>query len=397
MKEYYRVKAKIDLDAIYHNIQNTREIIHKDTKLMIVIKADAYGHGAIPIALAADVLVDEYGVAIIEEGIELRRAGIHKPILVLGYTPKENYIDLIEYDIIQTIYEYRDAEELSKISLAKGKKAKIHLKLDTGMHRIGFLHNTKSIADIVRVNGLEGIEITGAYTHFAQSDCADKTMAKQQLEDFICFTKEIEEAGVSIPMKHASNSAAIIDMPEGNLDMIRSGLSTYGLYPSEEVEQSRLLLAPALELISHVIFVKELEAGCSIGYGSTYITERRTKVATIPIGYGDGYPRNLSNKGRVIIKEQYAPIIGRVCMDQFMVDVTDIPEVEAGDKVTLVGADGQTRIAVEELAELAGTFNYEFVCDLGKRIPREYYRRGKRVATLDYYNCAKETLDIQGL
>lgn len=397
MKEYYRVKATIDLDAIYKNIENIKKMVHENTKVMAVIKADAYGHGAIPVAMATEMLVDVYGVAIIEEGIELKRAGIHKSILILGHTPKENYHELLEYDIIQTIYEYDMAAELSKESVDIGKKAKVHLKLDTGMNRIGFLHCSKSIEDIVRINQLEGIEITGAYTHFAGADCRDKEMANHQLEEFLQFIHELEEEGVSIPMKHAANSAAIIDMPEANLDMIRSGISTYGLYPSDEVNQERLQLYPALELTTNVIYVKELEAGVCVGYGATYTTTDRTIVATIPVGYGDGYPRNLSNKGRVLIHGQYAPIIGRVCMDQFMVDVTHILDVKEGDQVTLVGADGDMNISVEELSELSGTFNYEFVCDLGKRIPREYYWRGRRVGTLDYYNCTDATLDIQEL
>lgn len=394
MKEYYRVKALISLDAIYKNIENTRKIIHDDTRIMAVLKADGYGHGAIPIAKTLDSLVDFYGTAIIEEGIELRRAGITKPILVLGFTPGEYYRELVEYNITQTIYQYDMALCLSKEAVRQGKTAKIHIKLDTGMSRIGFSPSIDSIKCIKKISQLEGISIEGIFTHFAKADYKDKTMAGNQLRIFLEFIDGLKKEEIHIPIKHASNSAGIIDMPEANLDMVRSGISTYGLYPSDEVNKERLPLVPALELKSYVIQVKELEKGTGVGYGSTYVTRRKTKVGTIPVGYGDGYPRSLSNIGRVLINGKSAPIIGRICMDQFMVDITDIQDAKTGDIVTLIGKDQDESISVEELADLAGSFNYEFVCDLGKRIPREFYLDGKKVGTLDYYNCTKDTLDF---
>lgn len=394
MKEYYRVKALINLDAIYKNIENTRKIIRSDSKIMAVVKADGYGHGAIPVAKILDPLVDVYGIAIIQEGIELRNANITKPILILGFTPKEYYKELIEYDIAQTVFQYDMALDISKEALKQGKTAKIHIKLDTGMSRIGFWPSLDSIECIKKISKLEGIKIEGIFTHFAKADYLDKTMARNQLKIFLEFVDRLENEGIKISLKHASNSAGIIDMPEANLDMVRSGISTYGLYPSEEVNKEKLPLIPALELKSYVVHVKELEAGIGVGYGSTFITQKKTMVATIPIGYGDGYPRRLSNIGRVLIKGRSAPIIGRICMDQFMVDISDIDNVCAGDVVTLIGRDQNEFISVEELAALEGSFNYEFVCDLGKRIPREYYRDGKKIGTLDYYNCTKATLDF---
>lgn len=394
MKEYYRVKALINLDAVYKNIENTRKIICSNSKIMAIVKADGYGHGAIPVAKTLDSLVDVYGIAIIQEGIELRNAGITKPILILGFTPKEYYKELIEYDITQTVFQYNMALDLSKEALSQGKTAKIHIKLDTGMSRIGFCPSLESIEYIKNISQLEGIKIEGIFTHFAKADYLDKTMARNQLKIFLEFVDRLESEGIKIPIKHASNSAGIIDMPEANLDMVRSGISTYGLYPSEEVNKKRLPLIPALELKSYVVHVKELEEGIGVGYGSTYITKKKTRVATIPIGYGDGYPRRLSNIGRVLINGKSAPIIGRICMDQFMVDITDIHDVKTGDVVTLIGRDQNEFISVEELAELEGSFNYEFVCGLGKRIPREFYRNGEKIGTLDYYNCTKDTLDF---
>lgn len=385
MKEYYRVQANIDLDAICNNIKRSKERLKEGTKIMAIIKADGYGHGAVPVAKVLDSLVDAYGIAIVEEGIELREAGIKKPILILGYTPKPLYSEMIEYDIMATVFTYEMAEEIAKEARKQNKTAKIHIKLDTGMSRIGFALTEESIETILRISKLEGIEIAGCFSHFARADEKDKTFTYVQLERYLDFVNQLEEKGVHIPMKHIANSAAIMELPETCLDMVRSGIITYGLYPSKEVEQSKLFLEPAMSIIAHVSYVKELEAGVGISYNSTYVTERKTRVATIPVGYGDGYPRALSSKGRVLIHGKSAPILGRVCMDQFMIDVTDIPEAAMGDRVTLVGKDGNEEITVEELSEMSGSFNYEYVCDVGKRIPRVYYYQGKKVGTSDCY------------
>ncbi len=376
--KYYRASANIDLDAICNNIDNTRKILGDETKLMVILKADGYGHGAVPIAKALlEMAVDSFGIAILEEGIELRKAGIDKPLLVLGYTPKGQYKKLVEYNITQTIFQYNTAKDLSEEALSQGKTAKVHIKVDTGMSRIGFFDDEESIKEIKNISELKGIEIEGIFSHFACADEEDKTSANRQLERFLKFTKKLEEEGIQIPIKHIANSAAIIDIPEARLDMVRSGIATYGLYPSDEVKKDALVLKPAMEIKSHVSYVKEVEAGVGVSYGSTYVTKGKTRIATIPVGYGDGYPRQLSSRGRVLIHGMSAPIIGRVCMDQFMVDVTNIPEVCQGDTVTLIGRDKEEFISVEEVADMSYSFNYEFICNVGKRIPRIYYRNNK--------------------
>lgn len=385
MKKYDRVWAEIDLDAIYHNVAAAKALTKAGTKLMAVIKADGYGHGAVPLAEVLDPLADAYGVAIVEEGVELRQAGVTKPILVLGYTPESLYEPMLDYDIIATVYTREMADSLSETALKMGKQAKVHIKLDTGMSRIGFLPNQESLQEIQQIAAMPGIQIDGCFTHFARMDEKDKSRAETQFRQYMDFTAQIEAEGILLPVKHASNSAGIIEMPEVNLDMVRDGISIYGLYPSEEVNKERLPLIPAMQWKARVSHVKILPAGVEIGYGGTYTTKRETRVATIPVGYADGYPRSLSNRGSVLIHGQRAMILGRVCMDQFMVDVTEIPEAQTGSLVTLFGRDGDAVLPVEEVADLSGSFNYEFVCDVGKRVPRVYYRQGEIVDTRDYY------------
>lgn len=384
MKEYFRVQAKIDLDAIYHNLIETKKRLKPGTKLMAIIKADGYGHGAVPIAWTVDSIVDAYGVAILEEAIELRKAGVTKPILILGYTPSMLFEEVIENDITQTVFNFDMAKQMSLQAVALEKQAKIHIKLDTGMSRIGFNDSNETINIIKEINELPNISITGMFTHFACADMTDKTSAKHQFERYVDFAERLERVGIKIPTKHVANSAAIIDLPETHMNMVRSGISTYGLYPSEEVDKQNLSITPAMKLITRVIFVKEVEPGTGIGYGSTFIAKHKMKVATIPVGYADGYPRALSNQGRVLIQGTSVPIIGRVCMDQFMVDVTELDEVKEGDKVTLVGRDGIEEITVEELADLSYSFNYEFVCDVSKRVPRVYYKNGEQIGTMRF-------------
>lgn len=385
MRKYDRVWAEIDLDAIYHNVAAAKALTKAGTKLMAVIKADGYGHGAVPLAEVLDPLADAYGVAIVEEGIELRQAGITKPILVLGYTPESLYELMLRYDIIATIYTREMAASLSETALRLEKRAKVHIKLDTGMSRIGFLPNQESLQEIQKIAAMPGIEIDGCFTHFACMDERDKSRAETQFHRYMDFTAQMETAGITLPVKHASNSAGIIEMPEVNLDMVRDGICIYGLYPSEDVNKERLPLTPAMQWKAKVSYVKTLPAGVEIGYGGTYTTKRETRVATIPVGYADGYPRSLSNRGSVLIHGQRAAILGRVCMDQFMVDVSEIPEVQIGSLVTLFGRDGDAVLPVEEVADLSGSFNYEFVCDVGKRVPRVYYRQGEIVDTRDCY------------
>lgn len=377
MKHYDRVWAEVDLDAITENIETIKKKIRPETKIIPVVKTDGYGHGAIPIAraLEADPAIWGYGVATAEEAHALREKGIKKPLLILGYTFPYSYEKLIEEEIRPTVFMLDVAQLLSEIAQKMGKICRVHIKVDTGMTRIGMHPDKEGIKLVRQINELPGIEIEGIFTHFATADEADKTKSYHQMQMFREFVDEVErELDIKIPIKHCSNSAGILDMPEANMDAVRAGIIIYGLWPSKEVQEEREVeLKPALTLKSRIVYVKMVSANQEISYGGTYITVRDTQVATICIGYGDGYPRSLSNIGYVLINGQKAPILGRVCMDQFMVDVTDIKgEVCVGDVVTLIGQDGEEVITMEELGDLSGRFNYELACDIGKRVPRIY-------------------------
>lgn len=372
MSEYFRVCAQIDLSAVKKNIETIRASLQPDAKLMVVLKADGYGHGAVPIAKRIDDVADAYGMAIVEEAVELREAGIKKPILILGYTASHMYDQLIRYDITQTIFQYETAYELNEAAKRAGKTVKVHIKLDTGMSRIGFSVTEESVEEIVKISKLSNIEMEGIFTHFAKADEIDKTPTAVQYQHFMDMISRLAQRGITFAVRHVSNTAAIIDLPEYNLDMVRCGIGTYGMYPSVDVQKNRVVLTPAMELKTHISYVKELPKGVGISYNGTYITEHPMRVATVPVGYGDGYPRLLSSKGRVLIHGKSAPILGRICMDQFMVDVSDIPEAKQNDDVTLMGRDGHECIPAEEIAGFAGTLNYEIVCEVGKRIPRVY-------------------------
>ncbi len=386
LDKYYRVYASVNLDAIYDNMKNIKENTKDGTGMIAVIKTDGYGHGAVPIAKTVDELVWGYAVATSDEGVNLRTNGVTKPVIILGYTHESQYEKIVENDLRPAIFTFEDAKKLSDVACSESKKAKIHIKIDTGMSRIGFHPDKDSVKVISDISRLPGIEIEGIFTHFYASDETDKTSAYEQYKIFNNIISEIEKQGVSIPIKHCSNSAAIIDMPDVNMDCVRVGIALYGMYPSDEVDKTKVKLTPAMELKSHIICLKEVEKGVGISYGATYVTSEKTKVATVSVGYGDGYRRSLSNKGYVLIRGQKAPILGRVCMDQFMVDVTHIKDVQRGDVVTLLGKDGDMEITAEELAGMAGeTFNYEIVCDIGKRIPRVFYRHGEIVAMKDYF------------
>lgn len=382
---YFRVCATISLDAIRDNIKKGRRLLMPETKLMAVVKADAYGHGAVPIAQAIDDLVDAYAVAIPEEGVELRQAGITKPVLVLGYTAPELAELAIRYDIMLSVFQSETAEAYQKLAESLGMTAKVHIKLDTGMSRIGYLCKEESLADIERIAKLPNVAIEGMFTHFAKADEADKSFARGQYKKYMEFEEQLEQRGIKIPVRHVCNSAGMIDLPESDLDMVRFGITMYGMYPTDEVTKERLFVTPAMELKTHISFVKTLPPGVGIGYSGTFVTYRETRVATLPVGYGDGYPRGLSNAGRVLIHGKSAPILGRICMDQCMVDVTDIPEAAQGDIVTLMGRDGDEFISAEEIGATVGnSFHYEVVCDIGKRVPRVYYRDGKPIAVREF-------------
>ncbi|BDZ77697.1 alanine racemase [Claveliimonas bilis] len=388
MKKYSRVCARIDLDAVEYNLDMMKQNIKEETKMIGVIKTDGYGHGAVQIAryvMEEKDYIWGYAVATLDEAVLLKKNQVKKPVLVLGCIFPDQRDIMIEQEVRMTCYTLEMAEDISKRAQKLNQKAYIHIKLDTGMSRLGFQITEESVEEICRIASLPNLVLEGMYSHFATADEADKTFTKKQLERYLWMKEKLEKRKVTFPYYHCSNSAGIIDVKEANMDLVRAGISTYGLYPSNEVEKKNVPLKPALQLISHVAHVKWVESGTPVSYGCTYVTKRKTRIATIPVGYGDGYPRSLSNKGYVLIRGKKAPILGRVCMDQFMVDVTDIDAVTFQDRVTLVGTDGGEDLPVEVLSDLSGRFNYEFVCDLGKRIPREFIRNGKVVEQMDYF------------
>lgn len=387
MEKYYRVCVTINLDAIYNNVTNLKNNIKEGTKVIAVIKTDGYGHGAVPIAYTINDLVDAYAVATIDEAVNLRENGIKKPVYVIGYTHDSQMERVVENDVRPAIFTMESAMAASDAAKKLGRMAKLHIKVDTGMSRIGFKDCEESIETIKKISKLDNVEIEGIFTHFATADDTDKSKTMKQFERFKNFTDRLEEEGIHIPVKHCSNSAAIMEINSANMDAVRAGIAMYGLYPSDEVDKSSVKLTPALGLRSHVVYVKDIETGTEVSYGGTFVADKPMKIATIPVGYGDGYRRSLSNKGYVLIRGKKANILGRICMDQFMVDVTDIDGVISGDEVILIGKSGNEEITTEKMAEIAGdTFNYEVVCDLGKRMPRVYYRNGKIVCTKDYFD-----------
>ena len=388
LESYQRVWAEVDLDAIWENMVHMKENIAENTKILAVIKTDGYGHGGVPIAKMLEQLdfMFGYAAATYEEAHVLREAGVKKPILILGYTFPYCYEELIREEIRPAVYRRDTVEELAAAAVKVGQKAKVHIKVDTGMGRIGITPDEEGLEFVRFLMGHTELEVEGIFTHFAKSDEEDKTSAYHQLALFQNFIDRIQtELGLTIPVKHCSNSAAILEMPQANMDMVRAGITTYGLYPSEEVSKDIVPLRAAMSLYSHIVYCKTIHAGQSVSYGGLFTAQKDTRVATIPVGYGDGYPRSLSGKGYVLIRGKKAPILGRVCMDQFMVDISEIPGVMEGDKVTLLGVDGTERITAEELGELSGRFNYEFVCDLGKRIPRVYRQHGEITEVRDYF------------
>ena len=387
MKTYSRVYAKIDLDAIAYNMEQMKQNIRPETKVMAVIKADGYGHGAVQIAEMMERwnYIWGFAVATLDEAVVLRTEGIQKPILVLGCVFPDQYMEMLKHEIRMNIYTEEMAESISRMAAREGKTAYMHIKLDTGMSRLGFGINEQSAETIKRISKMPNVNMEGIFTHFTKADEKDKSFTKKQIQEFVWMTERLKEKNVRFTYEHCSNSAGIIDVPEANFDIVRAGISTYGLYPSEEVDKTNVKLKPALALKSHVAFVKEIERGTPVSYGGTFVAKEKMKIATIPVGYADGYPRSLSNKGYVLIRGKKAPILGRVCMDQFMVDVTQIEGVSFGDKVTMIGKDGNEILPVEVLSELSGRFNYDFVCDLGKRIPRVYVRDGKIAEQVDYF------------
>ena len=379
------VYAEIDLDAIAYNMINIKKIVgSKD--IIAVVKADCYGHGCldvVPTLLANGAT--RFAVAVLTEGIELRNDNIKAPIMILGYTPINLGEELIKYDLEQTVYDLDYAKELSKIALSIDQKAKIHIALDTGMGRIGFIPTEKALADVAEICSLEGLEVVGIFTHFSTSDEKNKDYTHEQFNKFIDFNKKLLELGIDIPIKHVSNSGAIMDLPETYLDSVRAGIILYGYYPSNEVKKENLSLKPALTLKATITRVQEMDEGMYVSYGNTFRTERKSIIATLPIGYADGYSRLLAKNAKVIIDGKFAPIVGRICMDQCMIDVTDIgSDVKVGDEVIILGEQGHLKFNADDFAEIMGTINYEILCMLKYRIPRVYIKDCKIHSVRNY-------------
>ena len=374
-EEYYRVRAYIDEAALRYNIRQIRQKIGEKTWMLGVVKADAYGHGVENVVpILEEEGVQYLAVAILEEGIRIRQLGCRLPILLLGYTDPSQYADLLAYQLTPAIFHEDEAAFLSALAVKNGSKVRIHLKVDTGMGRIGLPCTDAGVAEALRIAALPGLEVEGLFTHFARADEKNKTEAEKQWRRYRSFLQELEKNGLTIPVRHAANSAAIMEYPPaweeeapaGAHWMVRAGIMLYGLYPSHEMDRAAMVLRPVLNLMSHVVHVKEVEDGTPIGYGGTYMAQGRRRIATIPVGYGDGYPRRFSGEGYVMIRGQRAPIAGRVCMDQMMVDVTGIPGVERGCPVTLIGEG----VTAEDIADAIGTIHYEIVCQLSNRVPR---------------------------
>lgn len=387
MKPYERVFAKIDLDAITYNLKSIEKKLSPETKIIAVVKADGYGHGAAVIAKEIEESDKVFGfaVATAEEAFSLQRNGIRKPILILGYTFESDYKALIQKQIRFTVYSYDMAEAISKAAGKIGTDAYIHIKIDTGMSRIGYQATEEAADEIAEIAALPGIVTEGIFTHFARADEKDKSSAKEQLKIFLSMIDMLKERKVKIPFHHCSNSAGIAELGEAHMDLVRAGIILYGLWPSEEIQRDSISLKPVMELKSKIVHIKTLEAGRCVSYGGTYQLKEKRKIATIPVGYADGYPRSLSGKGYILIHGKKAPILGRICMDQFMVDITEIPDAKLLDPVTLLGCDEGSFLSMEELGNLSGRFNYEFACDIGKRVPRIFFKNNFPYTAKDYF------------
>lgn len=381
-----RAWAEINLDAIAHNLREIRKITNRKAEIMGVVKADAYGHGVWGVTQTLlENGVTRLAVSMLDEAIQLRKNGIDVPILILGYTDPVRAEEIISYNVTQTVFSHDLAKALSDAAVKLDRNVKVHIKLDTGMTRVGFMPGYSAVKNVIEISKLPRIVIEGLFTHFASADEKDKSYTHMQFERFMSICSELGRIGVHIPVKHVCNSAGVMKFPEMHLDMVRTGLIMYGMYPSEEVDKSRLDLRPAMTLKANVILVKEVEKNTSISYGRIFTTGRESKIATIPIGYADGYTRLLNNKGKVLINGEIAPVVGKICMDQCMADVTDMSgEVHVGDEVVLFGRQGGAEIKVEEVAAAIGTINYEVVCIIGKRIPRVYLKDGKICDILNY-------------
>lgn len=380
-----RAWAEVNLDHIAHNVKEIRRIVNKNAEIMAVVKADAYGHGVTGVV---DTLLESgaawLAVSMLDEAIQLRRLGIGSRILVLGYTSPERADEIIDYNVTQTVFSHDLVNALSEAAVRKNKKVKIHIKIDTGMTRVGFMPGYSAVKNVMEIGKLPGIIIEGLFTHFASADETDKSYTCMQFERFMSICSELNRVGLYIPVKHCCNSAGVMEYPEMHLNLVRPGIILYGMYPSTEVDKSKLYLKPAMTLKANVVLVKDVEKGACISYGRIFTTSRDSRIATVSIGYADGYTRLLNCKGRVLVRGWYAPVVGKICMDQCMIDVTDIDDVSLGDDVVLFGEQGGNSIPVEEVAGHMGTINYEVVCIIGKRIPRVYIREGQVLKIHNY-------------
>ncbi len=384
--KFTRTWAEINLDNIAHNVKEIQRVAGKRTEIMAVVKADAYGHGVLE---TVNTLVESgcsrLAVSMLDEAIQLRQIGINIPILVLSHTNPLRVDELIKYNITQTIYSHDIAKLLSDEAVRQGTKASVHIKIDTGMSRVGFPPGYSAVKAVSEIQKLPGIIVEGIFTHFAAADEKDKNFTFHQAELFDSIISELNRIGILIPIRHVANSAAIIQYPEYAMEMVRPGIILYGIYPSKQVDRSVLELKPAMTLKTTIAMVKWVEENTSISYGRKFFTNRKSKIATIPVGYADGYSRLLTGKGRVLVKGQFAPVVGSICMDQCMVDVTNIEgDIKTGDEVVLLGKQGACEITAEELADHIGTIPYEIVCIIGKRIPRVYFKNGEIVNVLNY-------------
>lgn len=378
------VWAEIDLDNLAHNMREIRRI-SKSKEIIAVIKADGYGHGALDIApTLLQNGASRIAVAVLNEAVELRRGGIEEPIMILGFTPPSLVDMLLRYDIEQTVYSYDLAKEISNMAKKKNKKAKIHIALDTGMGRIGFLPDDKSLEEVYKISKLPNIIIEGLYSHFSSADESDKSYTKLQLKKFNEFYGKLIQKGIKINIRHIANSAAIIDMEESHFEAVRPGMILYGYYPSEEVCREKINLKPVMSLKTNIVHIKKLPAGEYISYGRKFKTYRESIIATLPVGYADGYTRLLFEKGKVIINGSFAPVVGRICMDQCMVDVTDIETVQLGDEVILLGEKDNLKFNADDIGSLIGTINYEVTCMISKRVPRVYLKAGSVIKIRNY-------------
>lgn len=384
--KFTRTWAEINLDHIAHNVREIERLVGKRTELMAVVKADAYGHGVLEtVQTMIENGASRLAVSMLDEAIQLRKIGIDLPILVLSYTSPARADEILKYHITQTVYSHELAKALSDEAVRQGTKARVHIKIDTGMSRVGFLPGYSAVKDVVEIQKLPGIIVEGIFSHFATADEKDRSYTLHQMELFESIVSELNRIGILIPIRHIANSAAILQYPEATMDLVRPGIILYGIYPSQEVDRSVIDLKAAMTLKATVTLVKWIENGTSVSYGRKFTASSKTKVATLPVGYADGYSRLLTGKGRVLINGQYAPVIGSICMDQCMIDVTSIEgEIKVGDEVVLLGKQGEREITADEIAGLMGTIPYEIVCIIGKRIPRVYFKDGKVVNVLNY-------------